>query len=268
MDCTASDPRNRRQVRATKHLQVARPRKQRLLAALCVCGLLSAPCAQALAAAGAEPETHRHAKPQILAPGYSALEFTPPEPGSYSLPDLGPAANGMVLDTAGRSVELQGLYGDKVVVLAFIYTRCSDVNGCPLATFVLRQLQDRVKTDPALAQRVRLISLSFDPPFDSPQRLREYSKPFRDPDFDWHFLTTASEAELSPILAAYDQWVIQDIDADGRHVGSLSHLLRVYLIDRQRRIRNIYSVSFLHADTVATDIQTLLQQTGDTAGRR
>jgi cytochrome c peroxidase len=30
------------------------------------------------------------------------------------------------------------------------------------------------------------------------------------------------------------------------------------LIDRQRRVRNIYSVSFLHADTVLSDVQSLL----------
>ena len=38
----------------------------------------------------------------------------------------------------------------------------------------------------------------------------------------------------------------------------MSHLLRVYLIDQNRWIRNIYSVSFLHADTLANDIRTLI----------
>jgi cytochrome c peroxidase len=41
-----------------------------------------------------------------------------------------------------------------------------------------------------------------------------------------------------------------------------SHILRVMLIDRQRRVRNIYSVSFLHADTVLNDVRTLLLEEG------
>jgi len=38
----------------------------------------------------------------------------------------------------------------------------------------------------------------------------------------------------------------------------VSHLLRVYLIDRNRRIRNIYSQSFLHAGVVLAHLRTLL----------
>jgi cytochrome c peroxidase len=34
--------------------------------------------------------------------------------------------------------------------------------------------------------------------------------------------------------------------------------LRVFLIDKERRIRNIYSTSFLHADTVVNDVRSLL----------
>jgi cytochrome c peroxidase len=36
--------------------------------------------------------------------------------------------------------------------------------------------------------------------------------------------------------------------------------LRVFLIDRKRQIRNIYSISFLHADTVLADVRTLLAE--------
>ena len=47
--------------------------------------------------------------------------------------------------------------------------------------------------------------------------------------------------------------------------GAISHILRVMLIDKQRRVRNIYSVSFLHADTVLSDVQTLLLETAPPA---
>ena len=200
---------------------------------------------------------HEHPQPQVLAPGYSALEFEAPVPGSYRLPPLGEAADGVVVDTQGRARALHALLDDKISVLAFIYTRCNDVNGCPLASFVLKQIQDRVRAAPDLAGQVRLLSMSFDPAYDTPTQLAAYAGYFRAADFDWRFLTARNEAELESILQAYNQWVIKDVDAEGRALGTISHLLRVYLIDRAKRIRNIYSVSFLHADTVLADIRTL-----------
>ncbi len=46
-------------------------------------------------------------------------------------------------------------------------------------------------------------------------------------------------------------------DADGQPVGAMSHILRVYLIDPQKNIRNIYSPSYLHPDTLFADIRTI-----------
>ena len=109
-----------------------------------------------------------------------------------------------------------------------------------------------------MSEQVRLVSFSFDPELDTPPALGRYGDQFRKDDFDWVFLTTASQGELQPTLEAYDQWVIRDYDAEGNYLGTMSHVLRVYLIDADRRIRNIYSTSFLHADTVVNDLRTLL----------
>jgi cytochrome c peroxidase len=193
----------------------------------------------------------------VLAPGYSPLEYNPPAAGSYSLPPLGKAGDGRVLDAQGKALNLYDLLGDKLVLLGFIYTHCSDINGCPLASFVMKKVQAELLKDSALASRVRLISLSFDPTQDTPEALTAYSRHFKRADFDWQFLTTASEADLQPILAAYNQWRQISYAADGSETGSFSHILRVFLIDEQRRIRNIYSTGFLHADTVVNDLRTL-----------
>lgn len=197
-------------------------------------------------------ERHAHPKPQVLAPGYAPLEFQPPPAGSYALPPLGLAGDGEVLDSEGGTGRLHAHLDGKITVLSFIYTSCSDLNGCPLATHVLRGVQDGLLGAADLNGQVRLLSFSFDPLRDSPRTLKRYGGYFRAPGFDWRFLTTASEAQLQPVLDAYDQWVIRDPD------GAMSHLLRVFLIDRSKRIRNIYSVSFLHADTLLNDIRTLL----------
>lgn len=225
---------------------------------LSLCGLIVPVGVLAGDAASSQKKVHAHPKPVVLAPGYAALEFDPPRAGSYQLPVMGIAANGQVLDTQGREHELAEYLGEKLVVLSFVYTTCSDVNGCPLATHVFKGLQQRISNDPDLKNKVRLISFSFDPNHDTPEVLGAYSKFFKQQNFDWQFITTNSEQELDPILDAYGQFVIRDYDAEGNYLGGISHLLRVFLIDKAKRIRNIYSVSFLHTDTVANDLHTLL----------
>ena len=210
--------------------------------------------------------THNHdTKPQVLAPGYTPLEFVAPKAGSYALPPLGNAADGRVLNALGKPVRLHELIGEKIVVLSFIYTTCSDVNGCPLATHVLKSVQDKALAA-ELSNRVRLVSLSFDPVHDTPDVMKTYGGHFKRSDADWQFVTCQSDSELAPILEDYDQFVIRDRDADGNELGTISHVLRVFLIDTDRRIRNIYSTSFLHADTVVNDIRTLLMEVPEQDG--
>ena len=133
---------------------------------------------------------HDHPQPEVLAPGYADLEYVPPEPGTYSLPPLGTAGDGPVLDSGGEPARLHDLLGDKIVVLSFIYTRCNDINGCPLASHVLRGVQNRLLETPDLSDSVRLVSFSFDPGHDTPAVLADYSGYFRKPDYDWRFLTS------------------------------------------------------------------------------
>ena len=63
---------------------------------------------------------------------------------------------------------------------------------------------------------------------------------------------------LDPILKGYQQRIVREYDENGNYIGSISHILRVFLIDREKNVRNIYSVSFLHPDLLINDIKTLL----------
>jgi cytochrome c peroxidase len=195
---------------------------------------------------------------KTLAPGYRDLPFQPATPGSYSLPIIGPAADGEVLTSSGQAQHLHQLMGDKLVLLSFIYTTCSDVNGCPLATQVLHKISRQLREQPQLAGQLRLLTLSFNPETDTPEAMASFGQDFQTAGFDWQFLTSRDQQALQPILDGYQQSLQKIYDDQGRFTGSYSHLLRVYLIDRERKIRNIYSVDFLHADTVLNDVKTLL----------
>lgn len=198
------------------------------------------------------------AEQTALAPGYGNLSYVLPAPGSYRLPPMGRAADGNVLDSSGKTLKLHELLGDKIVLLSFVYSTCSDVNGCPLATAVLHKIKRRLAKEAEIAAQLRLITLSFNPEHDTPAMMAKYGEALQTPGVDWRFLTTASEADLQPILDGYRHSVQKVYDAEGNNTGTYTHVLRVYLIDRDKQIRNIYSVSFLHADTLINDIKTLL----------
>ena len=199
----------------------------------------------------------------IPAPGYSKLGYSISDPGSYKLPPLGLAGDGNVLDSSGNVLSLHNLYGDKLTLLSFIYSSCNDINGCPLATYVMNRVKDRVTKEQELKHQVKIITLSFDPKQDTPLVMKRYGNSFISSDFEWHFLTTEGNNELLPILETYNQFIQSEVDENGKKSGNISHILRVFLIDKAKRIRNIYSTSFLHEDILVNDLYSLLKEQED-----
>ena len=69
----------------------------------------------------------------------------------------------------------------------------------------------------------------------------------------------ASEPKYVEIGSMSCQAINRKTDA-GSGGGPFNHTLRVYLIDRERRIRNIYSTGTLDPRLVLADIRTLLSE--------
>jgi len=198
------------------------------------------------------------------APGYSTLPYQVPAAGSYELPPLGTASDGLVLDTNGEQRSLHTLLQGKYTLLNFMYSSCSDVNGCPLSSYVFYRIKSLMRQRVDVADSLQLISLSFDPQRDTPELMKLYSANF---DYageagEWHFLTTKSEVELEPLLSGYKQDVQRDLTLSAGPNTQYAHVLRVFLIDPELQIRNIYSVEFLHSDILITDFETLEMSAG------
>jgi protein SCO1 len=189
----------------------------------------------------------------------SEHDYDAPAPGSYNLPIVKAASDGALLDSSGKPLRLRDLLRERVTVLSFIYTRCAAPRACPYATGVLSQLHRASMDDSELAKNLRLVSVSFDPEYDTPQRLATYSEGINGEKSgcEWRFVTAKSRAELDPILRAYDQAVDKRSDSNDPQ-GPLYHILRVFLIDREGRIRNIYSSGTLDPRLVIADVKTLL----------
>ncbi|WP_262269089.1 SCO family protein [Microvirga yunnanensis] len=222
----------------------------RLVLATVLCGVSLAASAHDLHER--KPNTGQATSPST---GYA---FALPEPGSYRLPAIRPAAGGRVLDEHGQGHDLTDILQGRITVLAFMYTRCGDI--CPTATLQLSLLQDLAAKDEQVARRTHLVSLSFDPEHDTPAVLAEYAADWRSDEPgapDWVFLTARDRNALAPVLAAYGQMISAKPDP-GAAGGPLYHIFRAFLIDASGRIRNIYSLDFLDPDLVLTDIRTLI----------
>jgi cytochrome oxidase Cu insertion factor (SCO1/SenC/PrrC family) len=186
-------------------------------------------------------------------------DYDAPKPGTYTLPVIKPAADGALLDSSGKPVRLADLTHGSITVMSFIYTRCAAAKACPMATGILMQLHRESAEDASLANHLRLVSMSFDPVNDTPERMAAYSKlaSSRTNAAPWHFVTTRSQSELQPILDAYGQ-VVDRKQNPNDPTGPLNHTLRVFLVDAAGNIRNIYSSGTLDPRLMLADIRTLM----------
>jgi cytochrome oxidase Cu insertion factor (SCO1/SenC/PrrC family) len=175
--------------------------------------------------------------------------FEPPAPGSYELPPIRRVAEHWLVDDAGAAAPVLGIGAGEVAVVAFVYSRCGD--ACPMALATLQRLDRELAAQPAVGARTRLVTVSFDPKHDTPERMAELRAHLA-PRGRWAFLTAPDAAALSPVLADFGQRVEQDDEERLRHV------LKVFLVDGRGDVRNVYSTGLLDPRLVAADVETLL----------
>jgi len=228
-------------------------------------GTLAGLAALLFVAQSAGPATPGH---PAVGPGdttytYTVGPFTPeydlPAAGSYTLPAIDHIEDHPLLDSGGRPTQLAALKRDRIAVVAFVYTTCGEAAGCPLADAILQRLDRKLAADPELARHVRLLTISFDPERDTPQRMTALRTAFA-PQTDWAFLTTSDETQLAPILDDFGQRVAKLYYDDGTWTGLYRHVLKMFLLDEQNRVRNIYSTGLMSPELVLTDVRTLVNE--------
>jgi cytochrome oxidase Cu insertion factor (SCO1/SenC/PrrC family) len=193
--------------------------------------------------------------------------FALPAPGSYELPPIARVPDFTLLDASGTPTALLGLAPDQVAVVAFVFTRCPDGGGCPLALATLQSLDRLVAADAELSRRVRIATVSFDPEHDTPARMSELRERMR-PTADWRFLTAVDPDAIAPVLAAYGQDALPLLDARGDRLGLFRHVLKVFLVDPTGAVRNVYSAGFLSPELLLVDARTVLLGSSGGSGRR
>lgn len=189
-----------------------------------------------------------------------SFQYDPPEPGTYALPPIKEVPAGELIDHNAKPVALKQLLRGKYSLVSFVYLNCRDTEGCPLAMSTLWQLHGNSKKLPALQKDLQLITISFDPQRDTPEKLKVIADTMQaDNDIadklKWHLLTSDSPSAVAPVLAGFGQTINRTSDPT-----IINHLLRLYLVDRQGSIRNIYGLGSIDPRLIITDVQTLLMQ--------
>ncbi len=130
----------------------------------------------------------------------------------------------------GRAVSL-GQFKGRVLALTFFFTSCPYPDFCPRMTsnFALAAEKLRGMTNAPFAWQ--LLSISFDPANDTPQRLKSYALGAGYDARHWSFLT-GDELQIGGLAA-------QMGETYRREGGSISHNLHTIVVDARGRIRNI-----------------------------
>jgi protein SCO1 len=161
-----------------------------------------------------------------VAAGWSCRVPTPPPPVLGQVPPFA------LTNRDGRTVSLQTLAGAPWVA-DFIFTRCAA--SCPTMTARLARLGREL---PA-GERVRRVSFSVDPAYDTREVLARYAASFAAPA-DWLFLT-GPEADLHRLSREGFKLAVDVPKGDaGSTAEPILHSTRFVLVDGEGRIRGYY----------------------------
>lgn len=142
-----------------------------------------------------------------------------------TLPVLGQVEDFTLIDQNGDPFGYADLEG-RVWVADFFFSNCP--GPCPRMSTLMNDIQRLTKD----IDELRIVSITVDPDRDTPEAMKAYGERYGAIDGRWYFLT--GEQELLHRLASKD-FSLFDVD------GSLQHSTRFALIDRQGRVRGLYS---------------------------
>lgn len=136
-----------------------------------------------------------------------------------------------LIDQDGEEVTA-GTFNGNPVLVTFIFTRCPMPNFCPLMSQNFKELQELIRAAPPSQAKVRLLSITIDPEFDSPEVLRNYGAAYRRDPKIWSF-ATGDPGEIGRLT---DQFTVY-VKPEG---GSITHGLATVLVDSHGVIRRIW----------------------------
>jgi protein SCO1 len=127
-------------------------------------------------------------------------QYHVPAPGD-AVPDF------RLTNQSGRQISFRQFRG-KALLVTFIYTRCPLSDYCPRMSRNFASIDKSLQSDPALYGKTHLLSISFDPAYDSPAVLRSYGEAYtgnytKEKFGHWDF-AAPSKVDLPKLLEFFD----------------------------------------------------------------
>jgi protein SCO1 len=177
----------------------------------------------------------------------------PVGPASAGLLKPGDAVPDQVfVDQDGRERPFRSWRG-RLVALTFIYTRCPLPTFCPLMDRHFADIQRDVKTRQALRGRVELLSVSFDPQYDTPEILRRHAAALGADPAVWTFVTGSRDG-IEQFAGRFGVVIISGHSPDG---SDLTHTLSTAVIDREGRLVKLYPGNEWTPSQLLADLESL-----------
>lgn len=156
--------------------------------------------------------------------------------GDY-VPDL------PLVNQDGKSFKL-GDFKGKAVLVTFIYTRCPVPTFCPRLSSRFAKIQEDLSKTPADFEKTHLVTISFDPAYDTPPVLRKYGLAYLDNDpagfSHWDFAST-NPGDLRRIADAFG---LEYFEEDNQ----ISHTMVIVLISPQGTVAKYWGIDWTIAE--------------------
>lgn len=179
-----------------------------------------------------------------------------PNPGD-EVPDY------RLLNQDGKKISLHN-YKGKVLLLTFIYTRCQDPNQCTLMSSNFAAIEQQLRKRPELYQKTHLLSISFDPTYDTPKVLRSYGASYTgrysDEDFaHWEFASGSAD-EVKGVAQYFGLRYYQDAPSGQEQV---IHSLRTAVVGPDGKVVKVYRGNEWKPEDILKDLEGAMKSAAD-----
>ena len=181
-------------------------------------------------------------------------QATAPPPAPAELLQVGDTVPDIAFtDESGQPRPLSS-YRGTYTLLTFIYTRCPLPDYCPRMNAHFAAVQRGLKAEPLLGRNARLLSVSFDPEFDTPARLTAKAREMGADPALWHFVT-APRAQVDEFGGKLGLSVLRE----GAGGANVTHNLRTALLDWDGKLARTYNGKEWSPEEVIRDLQALVK---------
>ena len=173
-----------------------------------------------------------------------------PKPGD-AIPDFG------LLNQDNRRIRLSQ-YKGKALALTFVYTRCPQPDQCTLMSNNFATIDRELQKQPEVYNRTHLLTITFDPDYDTPKVMRSYgashTERYTDESFQhWEFATGSTD-EVKGIAQYFGLRYFHDTASGEEQV---IHSLRTAVIGPDGKLYKLYRGNDWKPEQILEDLKTL-----------